>query len=61
MLTIPPTLKQYLLARLQEQSTWLGLIALLGALGVAISPDQATTIATFAAGLAGAVAAGTKG
>jgi hypothetical protein len=53
--------KEYLLARLQEKSTWLGLIAIAGAFGVALSPDQATAIATAGTALAGAVAAGTRG
>ncbi len=55
------TLKQYLLARLQEKSTWLGLIALLSAAGVAVSPDQTDAIATAGTALAGALLAVSKG
>ncbi len=54
-------LKQYVLARLQEKSTWLGLITVISALGVTISPDQALNIATSAAALAGTLVAATEG
>jgi hypothetical protein len=54
-------LKQYVLARLQEKSTWLGLITVISALGVTISPDQAINIATSAAALAGTLVAATEG
>ena len=53
--------KAYLLDRLQEKSTWLGLITMISALGVTVSPDQAQTIATAAVALAGALVAVTKG
>jgi len=55
------TLKQYVLDRLQEKSTWLGLIGLLGAIGVVVTPDQAQTVAAGGAALAGAVLAATRG
>lgn len=43
-------MKDFLLARLHEASTWRGLVALLTAVGVALTPEQ--TEAVVAAGLA---------
>ncbi len=43
----------YLLARLAERSTWQGLIALAGALGVSIEPSKAAAIITAGVALAG--------
>lgn len=45
----------YLAARLQERSTWLGLIGLLGTLGVTLSPTHSEAIATLGVALASAV------
>jgi hypothetical protein len=48
----------WLLARLREPSTWRGLVWLLTALGVSLSPDawaHITTIGMAAAGLIGAI------
>lgn len=54
-------LKDYLLARLKERSTWLGLIGLLSVLGVALSPEQAEAIATAGVAVAGVLGVVTKG
>lgn len=43
-------MKDFLLARLHEASTWRGLVALLTAVGVVLTPEQ--TEAVVAAGLA---------
>jgi len=43
-------MKTYFLSRLQEASTWRGLIALATAAGVTLSPEQTTAI--ISAGLA---------
>lgn len=48
----------YLLARLQEPSTWRGLMLVATACGMGLTPEQAEAIAAgglFAAGLVGAV------
>lgn len=52
---------QYLIDRLKERSTWLGLIALLSAIGVALTPEQAEAIAALGVAAAGAVGVFTKG
>jgi hypothetical protein len=46
------TLKTYLIDRLDERSTWRGVVLVLTALGVTLSPEQAEAI--IAAGIAGA-------
>jgi hypothetical protein len=43
-------MKWYILDRLSETSTWRGILALLTAAGIALSPEQASAIT--AAGLA---------
>ncbi len=48
---------QYLLARLQERSTWLGMIALATGFGVSITPDLANAVITIGSTIAGVVAA----
>lgn len=50
----------YIVARLQERSTWLGLIGLVSAFGLALSPEAAEAIITAGVGVAGAVAVFTK-
>ena len=50
----------YLLARAQERSTWLGITSALTGLGVALTPDQATTIISIGLGVAGLIASLTK-
>ena len=50
-------MKSYLLARLQEPSTWRGLVLIATACGTALSPDQQEAIVTaglLVAGLIGA-------
>lgn len=55
------TLLSFALDRAKERSTWVGLVALLSAVGVALSPDQAEAIATAGAAIAGAVGVFTRG
>ena len=43
----------YLKARLRERSTWLGLISLVSAIGVSISPEATESIITLGIALAG--------
>jgi len=50
-------MRSYLLARLQEPSTWRGLVLIATALGAVLSPDQQEAIVTaglLVAGLIGA-------
>ena len=50
-------MKSYLLARLQEPSTWRGLVLIATALGAVLSPDQQEAIITgglLVSGLIGA-------
>ena len=49
-------MKKYLLDRLKERSTWLGLVGFLAVVGVALSPDQVESIATAGVAMAAAVA-----
>jgi hypothetical protein len=51
-----PKGRAYLLDRLREPSTWRGMVALLTAFGLVLSPEQAAAI--VAAGLAAAGAIG---
>lgn len=48
-------IKSYLLNRLREASTWRGILALLTAAGVAISPEQIESIVTAGLALIGVV------
>ena len=50
----------YILLRLKERSTWLGLISLATAAGVTLSPDQTQAVVTAGVGLAGVIAVFTK-
>ncbi len=50
----------WLIARLSERSTWLGLVGLVSAFGVAVSPEQTTVIAAAGVALAALIAAFTK-
>jgi hypothetical protein len=52
---------KYILDRLQEASTWRGIIMLLTSLGVGIAPELITPIITAGTGLAGLVGVVTKG
>lgn len=47
----------FILNRLREPSTWRGLLTLATVLGVALTPDQAESIALAGAALVGAVGA----
>lgn len=52
-------MKDYLLARAKEPSTWRGLFLLLTAIGVPVAPEMANAIITVGLGLAGAVGVAT--
>lgn len=54
-------MKQYILERLKEPSTWRGLVLIATALGAKISPDQAEAIVVAGLFLVGAIGAGFKG
>ena len=45
----------YIVERLREASTWRGIVLLIGALGVAISPEQSAAFITFGLGLSGLI------
>lgn len=47
---------KFIVGRLKERSTWLGIIAIITAAGVGISPEQAEAIAAAGAAIAGVVA-----
>jgi hypothetical protein len=49
-------LMNFVLARLAERSTWRGLVDVLAAAGLVLSPEQATTIITAGLGLRGLIA-----
>ncbi len=51
---------EYIVTRLKERSTWLGIISLVTAAGLTVSPDQTQAIATAGVGLAGVIAVFTK-
>lgn len=51
---------KFILSRLKERSTWLGLISLLTAAGISLSPDEAQAIAAAGVATAGAVAVLTR-
>jgi hypothetical protein len=48
---------QYLLDRLREPSTWRGIVALLTAFGVALSPEQTAAIVSLGLAVVGAIGA----
>lgn len=48
---------KWILARGSEASTWRGLVALLTAVGLSISPEQTTAIVAGGLGLIGAIGA----
>ena len=52
-------MKNYIILRLKERTTWLGLIAIATAFGCQISPDQAEVIVKTALLLAGLLHAAT--
>lgn len=47
---------QYILARLKERSTWLGIISIVTVAGVALSPEQSEAIVNAGVAVAGVVA-----
>ncbi len=49
-------MKDWIIARLREKSTWLGLVSLLGAAGLAISPELSASIVTAGLAIGGLVA-----
>lgn len=48
-------MKDYILDRLKEPSTWRGIILLLTAIGVPIAPELQTTIISAGLGVAGLI------
>ena len=50
-------MKQYLVERMKEPSTWRGIILLLTAVGVPIAPELQSVIISAGLGLAGLVGA----
>ena len=50
----------WLIRRLKERSTWLGLIVILSVAGITLAPDQKEAIIAAGIALAGAVSALTK-
>ncbi|MGM0423276.1 MAG: hypothetical protein ACQEQL_09305, partial [Pseudomonadota bacterium] len=46
----------YLLSRLRERSSWLGIISVLTAVGVSLSPEQTQAVVSAGVALAGAIA-----
>lgn len=52
-------MKKYILARLKERTTWLGLIAIATAFGIQLSPDQVEAAITIGLGIAGLLHAAT--
>ena len=50
-------LKDYLLSRLREPSTWRGLTLLATAVGITLTPDQQNAIVAVGLAVAGAVGA----
>ena len=51
---------EFVVSRLKERSTWLGLIGIVTAAGVSISPEQTEAIALAGVAIAGVVAVFTK-
>jgi hypothetical protein len=48
-------MKEYLIARGKEASTWRGLVALLTAVGVSVSPEQGEAIIALGLAVIGAI------
>lgn len=48
---------QYLLGRLSEASTWRGIVALLTAAGISLSPEQAAAIVAVGLAVIGTIGA----
>lgn len=54
-------MKDWLHDRMQERSTWVGLVSLFSALGIALNPDQAEAFIAAGIAVAGLIAATTRG
>lgn len=54
-------MKQYILDRMREPSTWRGALLFLTAMGVPVAPELANHIVTVGLALAGIVGMTTKG
>jgi len=54
-------MKQYILDRAKEPSTWRGILLFLTAMGVPVAPELANNIVTVGLGLAGIIGMVTKG
>ena len=52
-------MKDYIIARMKEPSTWRGLFLLLTAIGVPVAPEMANAIITIGLGIAGAIGVAT--
>jgi len=52
-------MKDYILARAKEPSSWRGLFLILTAIGVPVAPQMADAIITVGLGLAGAIGVAT--
>ncbi len=48
-------MKNYILARAKEPSSWRGLFLILTAIGVPVAPEMANAIVTIGLGIAGAI------
>ena len=47
----------YIIARLKERSTWLGIMSIVTVAGVALSPEQSEAIVSAGVAICGAIAA----
>ena len=54
-------MKQYILDRAKEPSTWRGLVLFLTAVGVPVAPELQTAIVSAGLGIAGLIGVVTKG
>lgn len=52
---------KFLLDRLKERSTWMGIIGLVTAAGISLSPEETAAIASAGVALVGAISVFTKG
>ena len=48
-------IKKYVIARINEPSTWRGVVLFLSAVGIDLVPDQTETIVSFGLGMAGLI------
>lgn len=51
---------RYILARTKERSTWMGIISIVTAVGMALTPDQTEAVISTGIALAGLIAVFTK-